>query len=632
MLTIKNLTKKYQKKIVFENINVTLPNTGLFAIVGPSGCGKSTLLNILSCLDEDYVGEVILNGHTIKSKYKKDIGIIYQSYNLLENYSALDNVKIAALINDNYDKLKIVDLLKRLNIKEDLFNKKCCFLSGGEKQRIAIARAIVNHPKIVLADEPTGALDSKNGQEVMQILKDISKHSLVLLVSHNLELVQEYCDEVINFKDINNHTFLTEIKKDKNLSTLANKDNSFLVILKNHLFNNHFRHFLAFVSFVFTFIFTCLSLTFVLESKSFGENVSTNYYDQNVFYVSRVQKEKITGSYFSYTQYMRPSKQEIVSLKNVLPSFKSYYDLSVFYPQIVSLTSDEKTIQNVMFLPSFSLLKENEVVINSVLANMFDSQNLKIDIEKHFMYENEKCIFKRSLLLKVKDIINEVDILNSPKIYYSYQLAYNDLNNSYLLENVNKTILGAIKEARSSDELSNYQMLIVLNQHSDIKKMYQIINQGLNNYEISSNSYNVQKTIDELINAITMVLSVFEIIALISCSAITLFIVLSLIWDYQREKAILISLGKDKKSFFTMYLFEMIVLLVISIFVSAILLIIIETIINKILVGFYYALKIKILIPFLLSTVLFILLTFLVTYLSDLKLKKYDVATLLREE
>lgn len=217
VLRISGLTKKFkinetQEKTVLDNISLMFPSSGLIAIVGKSGSGKSTLLNMISLLDKPTSGRVYFDNENVetwnqkrKEQYlNKDIGIVFQNYHLLENETGLFNVALPLLIFGEDKKVSLQlakNLLEDLYIEQQIYMKKCKDMSGGEKERIAILRSIINNPKIVLADEPTGALDSHNSTLVMEIFKEISKKRLVIFVTHNIELVKKYADQVISIKD-----------------------------------------------------------------------------------------------------------------------------------------------------------------------------------------------------------------------------------------------------------------------------------------------------------------------------------------------------------------------------------------------------------------------------------------------
>ncbi len=217
ILRLANVTKKYKldngkERVVLNNITVAFPSKGFVSIIGKSGSGKSTLLNMISLLDEPTNGCVFYKGQNInkwsikeKETFRnQNIGIIFQHYHLLENESVLFNIMLPSLINGEKAKdaeFAAKNLLKSIDFKENLYTAKCKDLSGGEKERVAILRALINDPQIILADEPTGALDSTNSILVMNILKEISKNKLVIVVSHNEQLVDEYSDIKISIKD-----------------------------------------------------------------------------------------------------------------------------------------------------------------------------------------------------------------------------------------------------------------------------------------------------------------------------------------------------------------------------------------------------------------------------------------------
>ena len=217
LLRITNATRKYVSEngtehLALNNVSITFPNTGLVAIVGKSGSGKSTIINLIALLDKPTSGCVLFNNHDInkwhqkrKDKYhNEDIGIVFQHYPLLESETALFNIMLPMLIRGKKEKdaeRDAINLLESINISKDIYRSKCKDLSGGEKERIAVLRAIANDPPILLADEPTGALDSKNSIVVMDILKKLSETKLVIMVSHNMELVNQYADQIYRIKD-----------------------------------------------------------------------------------------------------------------------------------------------------------------------------------------------------------------------------------------------------------------------------------------------------------------------------------------------------------------------------------------------------------------------------------------------
>ena len=217
LFKISNLTKKFlsgngKEKVVLNSVSISFPNNGLYAVVGKSGSGKSTFLNMISLMDKPTSGTISFNNQDISkwnrkriNEYRnKDIGFVFQHYHLLENETVLFNVMLPLLISGKTTKEAgnvAKANLKKIGFKEELYNHKCKDLSGGEKERVAILRALVNNPKVVFADEPTGALDSRNSLLIMKTFKEVSKERLVIIVTHNLSLVEKFADSIIAIKD-----------------------------------------------------------------------------------------------------------------------------------------------------------------------------------------------------------------------------------------------------------------------------------------------------------------------------------------------------------------------------------------------------------------------------------------------
>ena len=211
MLKLINITKSYGKNLVLKDINLEFYTPGFITILGTSGSGKSTLLKVIGGLIKYDKGSVEILNRNLNTYSEKEydnyrsnyISYIYQDYYLIDNLTVYDNVVMPLNIikmSKREKKRRVYSKLKLLHI-EDLAHKKVSTLSGGEKQRVAIARAIIKNPLIVLADEPTGALDSKNSIIVMDILKELSKNILVIAVSHNEYLAKRYSNRIIRLSD-----------------------------------------------------------------------------------------------------------------------------------------------------------------------------------------------------------------------------------------------------------------------------------------------------------------------------------------------------------------------------------------------------------------------------------------------
>ena len=215
MLEIKKISKLYVtddfKQKALNEVSVCFRENEFASILGPSGSGKTTLLNIVGGLDKYTSGDLIINEISTKDFKDKDwdtyrnhrVGFVFQNYNLIHHQTILSNVELALTlsgISKSERRKSAIDALKRVGLKDHM-NKRPSQLSGGQMQRVAIARALVNNPDILLADEPTGALDSETSKQIMKILKEVAKEKLVIMVTHNGEIAKEYSTRIINLKD-----------------------------------------------------------------------------------------------------------------------------------------------------------------------------------------------------------------------------------------------------------------------------------------------------------------------------------------------------------------------------------------------------------------------------------------------
>ena len=215
MLQLKNITKNYlsgdNEVQALKGIDIEFRENEFVSILGQSGCGKTTLLNIIGGLDRYTSGDLIINGKSTKEFKDKDwdtyrnhsVGFVFQSYNLIPHQTVLANVELALTISGvgkAERKKRAIEALQKVGLGDQL-NKKPNQMSGGQMQRVAIARALVNDPDILLADDPTGALDSKTSVQVMEILKEISKDRLIIMVTHNPELAEKYSSRIVKLLD-----------------------------------------------------------------------------------------------------------------------------------------------------------------------------------------------------------------------------------------------------------------------------------------------------------------------------------------------------------------------------------------------------------------------------------------------
>lgn len=639
IISLKKVSKKYlieKDKTFFalKDVSLTFPDTGLVSIVGKSGCGKSTLLNIISGLDKPSSGIVYFNNGSI-SGWKKErledfhnyqIGIVFQQYHLLSEETALYNVMLPMIVMGKTNKRAEQDaiyILNKLGITKDIYEKQSSLLSGGEKERVAIARALINAPKVLLCDEPTGALDSKNSIVVMNILKKISTRRLVIIVSHNKELVSQYSDRIISLKDgqivsdeiINTSDKKIPIVKEKNK---RNNKSWIFHFMKSNFKNRKKRN--LFVSLALVIGLTFFFLSFGLKNgyqKSLNESIK-NQFD---FHVCEIKKEvvnDIPGSKIKLVQNLRPTKEEIQEFEKRYPNSVFELNASYLVPNILNIHYNGLIIKDLLYNPIYSFsndyidktllingqipLKDNlnEVVINTTAYNLIKKKTNKEPLNMVLSIENSiDTIFQKNQdgtiidtftyqrKIKITGIIKEMKFLSSPIIYYSYSSLINYLSNSSLQNLSNYKGENISWYERLSDVLNNdllssysYYMFVKLNNVEKIITYQQEISAPL---MLTNTSLEKGVTLINLVNALSIGLNVFTIIGLIGTFLILGITAFASYLEDSKKRAILSSFGARKSSVETIYLFENLSISYSSLLISLTLSVLFSKIINLII-------------------------------------------------
>lgn len=417
MLKLKNITKIYEgknfKQIALNDVTLAFRNNEFVSILGPSGSGKTTLLNIIGGLDKYTYGNLIIDGVSTR-KYKerdwnnyrsKKVGFIFQSYNLINHQTVLSNVLLSLNIagKPKKESIKLAKkVLKDVGL-ENYIKKKPKELSGGQMQRVAIARALVTNPDIILCDEPTGALDSQTSIQIMELLKEISKEKLVIMVTHNVTLANKYSDRVIALNDgvITYDTSPYEVenyslKKIKNKRKTMNKFTS-LSLSFNNLLTKKSRTLLT----SFAGSIGIIGIALVL-SLSKGTQKYINKIEKNTFSKYPIS---IMESYIDYQNMFDKEKE---SCKN--GSICSINDLTN------NVVNDNK----INSISKFSnILKQNYENINNYTLDINYNYNIDLNI-----YKDNKMIENSSLYFK--EFLNN----NSP-LLKEYTLIYGKLPEKY---------------------------------------------------------------------------------------------------------------------------------------------------------------------------------------------------------
>ena len=331
MLQIKNISKQYKTgslvQKALDNVSLDLRDSEFVAVLGPSGSGKTTLLNIIGGLDRYDSGELIINSVSTKEYKNKDwdsyrnhsIGFVFQSYNLIQHQSVLANVELALTIGGvsrGERKKRAKKALEDVGLAEHI-HKRPNQLSGGQMQRVAIARALVNDPDILLADEPTGALDSQTSIQVMELLKEVAKDRLVVMVTHNPELAQEYATRIIRLKD--GHVTDDSDRTKKGRTILTSFAGSIGII--------GIALILALSTGVNTYIYekqkeTMLSYPITINSRALDINALNNNRKKS----EENTQDRSGAVYASYNRLERRHTRRSSVMDNDLTSFKKYLD------------------------------------------------------------------------------------------------------------------------------------------------------------------------------------------------------------------------------------------------------------------------------------------------------------------
>lgn len=520
MLELKKIKKSYKtgdfKQQALKGISLKFRKNEFVAILGPSGSGKTTLLNIIGGLDRYDSGDLIINGKSTKrfkdtewDAYRNNcIGFIFQNYNLINHITILENIEMGMTlsgISSKKRKKKALDVLKRVGLKEHAY-KKPNQLSGGQMQRVAIARALVNDPDIILADEPTGALDSQTSVQIMDLIKEIANDKLVIMVTHNPDLANEYANRVIELKD-------GELKQDSNPVTDENITDDKFEIKKTSMnfrtalnlsFNNIktkkgrtlLTAFASSIGIIGIALILALSNGFDIEIDKFekdtlssmpiiiseqamqmdeetlnninkNEDVLPDFPEQEVIYPLATMEDtllhtnKLTAEYIDYIEKI--DKDNVLGISytrattvNAIVKKKDGYD--IFNTSALNVTTIPKKLdetQNGFIEENYDLIKgklpteKDEMVLIVDSKNRVDSTLLK---NLGLNSESESYTFDDLLKIELKVVLND-DLYKSLGMYYTMNSDLEGLYNND--NNLTLKIVGIIRGKEDKKMITN---------------------------------------------------------------------------------------------------------------------------------------------------------------------------------
>ena len=511
MLELKKITKTYlsgtNSVSALKGINLRFRETEFVSILGPSGCGKTTLLNIIGGLDKYTTGDLIINGKSTKDFKDRDwdtyrnhsIGFVFQNYNLIPHQTVLANVELAltlAGINKKERRKRAIEALKNVGL-EDQINKKPNQMSGGQMQRVAIARALVGNPDILLADEPTGALDTKTSIQIMELLKEIAKTKLVIMVTHNPDLAEKYSTRIIKLLDgqVIDDTKPYEKKENAEKKVKTGKTNmSFLTALSlslNNLLTKKGRTILT----AFAGSIGIIGIALILSLSSGMQN-----------YINKVEEDTLS----SYPITLQETTLDTGELLNVaMDNNESYENKNDNLIHSMNITNDMLHIlssgaKNNNLEAFKSYIDENQEKFNTYINAIQYSYNLDLNIYKEnedgYTQVNPDEILKKMGM----DTMNEMSSMFSGGL--STYSAFNEmLDNKDLMLNQYEILKGHLPEAlnevvlvvNKDNYISDYTLYSIgLLDSDELVENYQAMLKGEEVKSIEEITY----TYDELLN------------------------------------------------------------------------------------------------------------------------------------
>ncbi|HEY5563658.1 MAG TPA: ATP-binding cassette domain-containing protein [Clostridiaceae bacterium] len=593
LLTLKKLSKEYtiEKKKTFSalsGVDLNFEKGEFVSILGPSGCGKSTLLNIIAGLDQPTTGDLIIEGKSTK-KYKKrdwdlyrknNIGFVFQSFNLIEHLSALENVEIVMNLIGLPKKERIArakNLLKQVGLEKHMDHKPG-ELSGGQKQRVAIARALANDPDIILADEPTGALDKNTGIQIMHLIKEIAQDKLIIMVTHNRELAYEYSTRVVAILDgkVQKDERINESETNSLKSALKKKDGSMSFSDAIKLSLRNIKQKIGRI--VVTTIAGSIGIAGILLVIGLS-NGATNYIDvqTNSFATANIIQTsvKFKDEALQLTDYPKDisaydsikKNPEVLKVREDLniKDITSYEVNNVALKDITfNALAGENYLSNIDQALKGSVPKDNknELLVNKDMAKKIIEQygmnpdkddyskaigkTIKVIVQEKTTnpMTGEDILGKKYTQdFQVVGVVDEI-ALSSSAVYYSYDAVYAWLNNEGYFVGKENRIVNAevvVKDVHNNEKVLNY---INAKENGGIGGDKMTEAKG---FYATSQIVMVKAAIKTLINFAQAVMIVFISVALVVSAILIGIVIFSSVLERKKEIGILKAVGARNK-------------------------------------------------------------------------------------
>ncbi|MBE6126763.1 MAG: ABC transporter ATP-binding protein/permease [Erysipelotrichaceae bacterium] len=587
LLHARHIGKRYQTSSgpfwALRPCSIRFPDRGLIAIEGKSGSGKSTLLHLLSGIENPSVGNVYYLGKKVSRRALPFVGeyggMVFQHYNLIDGMSVVDNVALPAKMRGG-GKKRALALLASFGLK-DLAHRDVKALSGGEKQRVAICRALINDPRVVFADEPTGALDETNSIKVMDALKRISKDRLVIMVSHNRALVDVYADKRLWIEDgkvsgaLNASQTKREPKKRK-----GRRHGWLWTFFWRNLKRNAFKDSMCFLAGMVGFLSLLMGFGYLQGNMPAMEAEQQNTLNYLSAKVSRRSEVHLPGSTLTLVKRTSPSEEETREELSGLGGFELSPDYGYFFPMAMPFRIGEDVKEPCSFCPiwDITLTQHGDTLISrgeKPSGLRFDECVVNEEFIRRYGKEcfgEEVVVSQRSTVsfggkgnevfveakLRLVAVVKEFGFLNVPRVYYSLPLLERHLSTIDLIDENgdSEDIVSFVRTSSEDSPYASYDRLMFLSDPKQVASVYHLIEKGDSDLELTSDAYSLWKSFSSLSSAFVSSLSLFVCLAFIGLALILGMASFSSFVEGKKESALLLVLGAKRGEAFSIYIME----------------------------------------------------------------------------
>lgn len=443
MLELQHLKKGYDR-ILFSDLSLTFPDRGLAVILGPSGCGKSTILNLIAGLEMPDGGRILFRGKPVVTKRefslfrRKHVLFLFQDYGLIESSSVELNLRLPQMIAKRRSaKAELLDALKKVGVEKRL-KDRCLHLSGGEKQRIALARCLLFPKDVILCDEPTGSLDEENTKIVFRLLKELAERSLVIVVTHDRNLGMAYADMIFDME--------SGAQQQKRLLPAAplpdaevghfRVSDGVKLSLSSLLFRRG-RTLLSVLSYVFVLLFFLVSFSLKYSIRNSLSEQYCNYLDYNRLQVSLEEASAIGDTHFQFVRSARPDHRALEEALRGYPyqiayCFDSLLGRAGIYAGTETVTCSFKPVgflHDTKYSSYYGIVSSmgiGDVIVNEAALQVLQGKPLRLSLEavvetydESFNHGVDAIVLDTPL--KIVATVAEFDFMSVPTVYYSYQ-------------------------------------------------------------------------------------------------------------------------------------------------------------------------------------------------------------------